>query len=341
MRKIFLILPVITVLLSSCYSNNFIKTNEYVISGVVKIENIKDDTIIPITPLPNGPGLAPAPQSGEDDNSEAKFGLGTGFIIAPNVIVTNYHVISGNKQSYKIYGYNDMKPYIGHLIAGNKEADIAILKIDDWDDFNKFINPTILTWGNSYSLEQGEKVWAIGHPYGFAWSLSSGIISSLLRQDPNGNQYYLQTDTSINPGNSGGPLFNFNGEVVGINSAIYGNKGYLGLVIPGDYAKKVVHDLLSNGKINEGKIGIVMRPSNDLHHVIVDSILKTSNSIDAGLLPNDVINAIYNSTTGNTMQIKLPQELQFEVRTLEPGDIISLYITRDNFEHKTITFAIN
>jgi S1-C subfamily serine protease len=355
MRKILLVIPFIA-MLCACSNGDFTAQNKQVITGVVQIVNMPDDPPTPaptptpsITPTPvptPTPGAAPTPtpQSGQDDedgdDKKPMVGMGSGFIVAPNIIITNYHVIAGEKRHYEVHGYNDMKKYVAHLIVGDPKADIAIMKIDEWDDFNKNIHPTILNWGHSMHLLQGEKVWAIGHPYGFSWSLSAGLVSSLLRPDPEGNEYYLQTDTSINPGNSGGPLFDSEGNVIGINTAIFGTRGYLGLTIPGDYAKKIVNDLLHGGKIKQGKIGISMKPSADSHFVLVDSVAIGSNALKAGLLPNDIINAIYNPESGMKVEVKIPFQLQYQVKSLDPGAVITLYITRDLVEHKTITFAL-
>jgi serine protease Do len=355
MKKIFVIIPLIW-LLSAC-SDDFIRINNEVITGVVQIYNISDDApkivpaVAPNTQTVPGPGTTPIPnptplpQSSENDPKDSESSpleMGSGFLIAPNVIITNFHVVDGVKRHFVVQGYNDMKKYVAHIVAGDKTADIAILKIDEWDDFNNTIHPAILNWGHSAYLRQGEKVWAIGHPYGFSWSLSAGLISSLLRQDTDSNpaRYYIQTDTSINPGNSGGPLFDSEGNVIGINAAIFGSKGFVGLTIPGDYAKKVINDLLHGGKIREGRIGIVMRPSADSHFILIDSIIIGSNAIKAGLLPNDIINAIYNPDSNLKVELKIPYQLQYQIKSLDPGSEITLYITRDHIEHKAITFAL-
>ena len=287
------------------------------------------------------PGPDKDPEDGEDPSKPQGPELGTGFIIAPNLIVTNYHVIGGEKRHYVVYGHNDLKKYVGHLIAGDKDADIAIMRIDEWDDFVTAINPPILHWGSSRNLQEGQPVWAIGHPYGLTWTLTDGIVSRTLRRGPGGTtSYFVQTNTSINPGNSGGPLFNTDGAIIGINTEIVGSKGYIGLSIPSDYASKVVEDLQHGGKIKVGIIGINMAASKDQHHVAVGALFTGSNSIAAGLLPNDVILQIRTPKTNGWETIKTPEALQYETKLLSPGDIVDVYALRDGHQYLKITFQM-
>lgn len=299
----------------------------------------------------------PAPNDDEDDDDDDDTpttppkpkkpqgpDIGTGFIIAPNLIVTNYHVIEGDKRHYEIIGHNDLKHYVGHVIAGDKASDLAILKIDDWDDFVNTVHPPTLKWGDSRKLQQGQHVWAIGHPYGLTWSITSGIVSNILRhnfEDLGPNTFYMQTDASINPGNSGGPLFNDNSEIIGVNSAIYGTKGFVGLSIPSNYARKIVEDLQNGGKVKPAMIGINMAISPDKHHIAIGQLILGINSIDSGLLPNDKILQIKTLKTNGWVNINSSEELQFETKLLRPGDSISLYVLRDNNQYLTFNFNMS
>lgn len=292
---------------------------------------------------PPSPDRDPEDKGDDEDGAPKVPGpeLGTGFIIAPNLIVTNYHVVGGEKRHFIIFGHNDMKKYVGHFIAGDKAADVAIMKIDEWDDFVQTIHPTILKWGSSRDLRQGQAVWAIGHPYGLTWTLTDGIVSSLNRRAPGmDGSYYIQTNTSINPGNSGGPLFNADGEVVGINSAIFGSKGFVGLSIPSDLAKKIVEDFLDGGKIKPGMMGINMGISPDQHHVSVGQLIVGSNTIAAGVLPNDEVLQLWTPKTNGWIVVKKPEDLQFETKLLRPGDTVELYVRRDGQQYLTFKFTM-
>lgn len=342
------------------YANPLIKLNEEEISGVVQIVNLPDNQIPGTTPspgtdsdstIPNNPndkGTPKSPKSGDDDDDKVPpngVGFGTGFIIEPNVIITNYHVIAGKNRHYVILGHNDLKHYASHLIIGDKDSDIAIMKIDEWDDFVNYVHPHILEWGDSRYLQQGQWVWALGHPYGLTWTLTDGIISSTLRADPedanpNINNYYIQTNTSINPGNSGGPLFDMNGKVIGINTGIVGTKGFLGLAIPSYYAQKVIGDLENGGKVRYGKLGIVLGHDDNQHYIVAKAILKGSSVIDAGLLPNDKLLEIRTSKSEGWITINSIEILQYELMLLHPGDTVELNILRDKSEHKTLTCTL-
>lgn len=330
MKKILLLLPLLFCLVGCGNSADpLVDLSTYAVNGVVEIINSPATTPI----APSGP---------DDDPSELHEGnaIGTGFFIKPNVIVTNYHVVAGDNRKLQVIGYNDMKLYTATIIATAPKSDLAILKIDQWDEFVDHVHPLILKWGVSADIHQGQAVWALGHPYGMTWSLTDGIVSSLQREDPNGG-FFIQTTTSINPGNSGGPLFNSNGDVVGINTEIYGTKGFVGLSIHSDYAKKVVEDLLDGGAVKNGMLGIVMSPSKDHHNIIVGSLMLGSDSIAAGLLPNDVLLAIETPRSNGWVDIHLPQDIQFQNRLLRPGDIVKVVIRRDVSVTKVITFRLS
>jgi len=278
--------------------------------------------------------LAQSEQSQEDES-----GLGTGFFIDDNLIVTNAHVVA-KKNNLKIIGYRDGKAYDAKVIAADQSADIAILKLDDWDDFKKNAKPVILRWGDSRSVLVGHKVWSIGNPYGLTWTMAEGVVSSKLRQAKQDRSFYIQSTTQIYPGNSGGPLFDLNGDVIAINSAIVGKEGYFGMSIPSDYARKVVSDLNKVGRINKARIGISLSESDDKHGIKVRSIEASSTSIAAGLLPNDIIKAIRTkSTQGKFVDIFEADELISETMLLDPGDMIDLKIERDRYL-RTFSFEV-
>ena len=181
--------------------------------------------------------------------------LGSGFIISSDgLILTNHHVIEGADQV--IVRLHDRRELDAEVIGSDPRSDIALIKIDAGE------LPTARI-GSSADIEVGEWVLAIGTPFGFERSATVGIISALGRNLPSGNYVpFIQTDVAINPGNSGGPLFNLDGEVVGVNSQIYSRTGgYMGLsfAIPIDIAMEVVQQLRDSGHVTRGYLGVLIQ----------------------------------------------------------------------------------
>src|SRR6056300_1142552 len=182
-------------------------------------------------------------------------GLGSGFIISSEgYVVTNNHVISGADQITVIFN-NGIDEVPAELVGTDPKTDIAVLKIDP----NK-VDIENVTWGDSGNSRVGDIVLAIGNPLGLGGTVTSGIISSINR-DIGGGPYvdFIQTDAPINRGNSGGPLFNLDGEVIGINSMIISQTGGsvgLGFSIPSNTAKLIVEQIISFGQAKRGWLGV-------------------------------------------------------------------------------------
>lgn len=198
-----------------------------------------------------GPGGEP----NEEFDSQS---LGSGFIIsADGYIVTNYHVVKDAEEI--TVRLSDRRELKAEVIGSDKRSDIALLKVDAGD-------LPVVTIGNSKDLKVGEWAMAIGSPFGFDHSVSVGVISAINRNLPSENYVpFIQTDVAINPGNSGGPLFNLDGEVVGINSQIFTRSGgFMGLsfAIPIDVAMDVVEQLKTRGKVSRGWLGILIQDVN-------------------------------------------------------------------------------
>jgi serine protease Do len=184
-------------------------------------------------------GSPQTPRSNPRSNSQERASLGSGFIVSKDgYILTNNHVVDGADQIF--VRLNDRREFEAKLIGSDASSDLALLKIQA-----KYL-PTVEI-GNSEKLKVGEWVVAIGSPFGFDYSVTAGIVSAKGRSLPNENYVpFIQTDVAINPGNSGGPLFNLEGEVVGINSQIYTRSGgFMGLsfAIPINVAMEVVDQL--------------------------------------------------------------------------------------------------
>jgi serine protease Do len=182
-------------------------------------------------------------------------GLGSGFIISPEgYVVTNNHVISGADQITVIFN-NGIDEVPAELVGTDPKTDIAVLKIDP----NK-VDIENVTWGDSSTSRVGDIVLAIGNPLGLGGTVTSGIISSINRDIGSGPYVdFIQTDAPINRGNSGGPLFNLDGEVIGINSMIISQTGGsvgLGFSIPANTAKLIVEQIISFGQAKRGWLGV-------------------------------------------------------------------------------------
>jgi len=182
--------------------------------------------------------------------------LGSGFIISPDgYILTNSHVVqAADEITIKLV---DKREFKAKVVGADRRTDIALLKIDGQD------LPAV-RFGDPNNLKVGEWVVAIGSPFGFENSVTAGIVSAKGRSLPQENYVpFIQTDVAVNPGNSGGPLFNLQGEVVGINAQIYSRTGgFMGLsfAIPIDVANDVARQLRTTGKVTRGRIGVVIQP---------------------------------------------------------------------------------
>lgn len=221
--------------------------------------------------------------------------LGSGFIISEDgYVVTNYHVIKDAAEI--IVRLIDRREFVAKLIGNDKRSDIALLKIEASD------LPVVKT-GSSKSLKQGEWVFAIGSPFDFDHSVTAGIVSALRRSLPGENYVpFIQTDVAINPGNSGGPLFNMDGEVVGINSQIYSRTGgFMGLSfsIPVELMLNVVEQIKTKGHVSRGWLGVIIQEvTRELAEsfglpkasgALVAQVLPDSPALKAGVEVGDVI----------------------------------------------------
>lgn len=223
--------------------------------------------------------------------------LGSGFIISSDgYILTNNHVVENADEI--IVSLQDRRERVAKLIGADKLSDLALLKIDASD------LPGV-KFGSSEELQVGEWVVAIGSPFGFEYSVTAGIVSAKGRSLPDGNQNYvpfIQTDVAINPGNSGGPLFNLDGEVVGINSQIFTRSGgFMGLsfAIPIDVALDVVQQLKEKGSVSRGWLGVmIQRVDQDLAEsfgldrpsgALISQVYSDSPAEAAGLREGDII----------------------------------------------------
>jgi len=184
-------------------------------------------------------------------------GAGSGFVIDPRgYILTNYHVVEGAQSIEVVLG--DQSRHAAKYIGADQRNDVALIKIDP-----KGKQLTTLKLGDSSTIQVGQKVLAIGNPFGFQSTLTTGVVSALGRtvqtSQTTAIEEAIQTDAAINRGNSGGPLINSHGEVIGINSAIYtptGTTAGIGFAIPINTAKSIANDLIASGRVHRAYLGV-------------------------------------------------------------------------------------
>jgi S1-C subfamily serine protease len=185
-------------------------------------------------------------------------GAGSGFLIDnAGHILTNFHVVQGAQAIEVVFGGEDQTRYKAKMIGADSRNDIALIQIDTTGH-----KLTPLTLGDSKNLMVGQRVLAIGNPFGFQGTLTTGVVSSLGRTVQTGDNTFIdeaiQTDASINRGNSGGPLLNSHGDVIGVNSAIVSpseTSAGIGFAIPVNTARRVAEDLIANGRVRRATLG--------------------------------------------------------------------------------------
>jgi serine protease Do len=281
-----------------------------------------------------------APRGRNDRNEKGErnkgplrpFGLGSGFVIsADGYIVTNAHVIEGAEEIN--VRFTDKREMKAKVIGADKRSDVALIKVEA-------TGLPFLKLGDSNTTRVGEWVLAIGSPFGFANTVTAGILSAKSRDLPADSTAsdavpFLQTDVAVNPGNSGGPLFNLKGEVIGINSQIFSRTGaYAGIsfAIPVDYAANVIEQLRKTGKVTRGRIGVaISNVTRDLADSLglpktdgaaVGSVEEDSPAAKAGVEVGDVILKIDGRTVEGSA------DLSRTIRAVRPGQKITLSVWR-------------
>ena len=255
-----------------------------------------------------------------DQGGEPQAGLGSGVIVsADGYILTNNHVVEGADAIEVVL--NDSRRAKAKVIGTDPDTDLAILKVE----LDKL---PVIALGSSDSLQVGDQVLAIGNPFGVGQTVTSGIVSAMGRNQLGINTFenFIQTDAAINPGNSGGALVDTNGNLLGINTAIYsrsgGNMG-IGFAIPVSTARLVLDGIVTDGQVTRGWIGV---EPNDLsaelaetfgvktrQGVIITGVLQDGPAARAGIRPGDVITSVAGRPVGNV------SELLSGVAALKPG----------------------
>lgn len=277
------------------------------------------------------------PRQRDNSGAEQQRGLGSGVILSSDgYIVTNNHVIQGADRLE--VALNDNSTYNAKVIGTDPTTDVALLKIEAE-------NLPVIPIGDSDALKVGEWVLAVGNPFGFTSTVTTGIVSAKARSVGAGGmgrsmgiESYIQTDAAVNPGNSGGALVNIKGELVGINTAIYSETGsYVGysFAIPSSIVTKIVTDIKQYGTVQRAVLGVMFQELtpkmakekgitavND--GIYVAELVDRGAAMEAGIKVGDVIVAINGTPTHNTAQ------LQGEISKYRPGDKIEVKYIRDN-----------
>ncbi|MBV9501147.1 MAG: trypsin-like peptidase domain-containing protein [Acidobacteriaceae bacterium] len=331
-------------------ANDFTKLTKRVEPSVVYIES-------DYLPKPGKRGVRPKENSEDEDNGEnaepkdpsdvfkhffggpqqrsfRTEGSGTGFVVDRNgYIITNQHVVE-NADRIKVRLAGDNTDYRGRVVGIDKETDLAVLKIDPK-------GPLVpVQIGNSDSVQVGDWVIAIGSPFGLQATVTAGIISAerTSRDLPGANQFqnFLQTDAAINPGNSGGPLLNTRGEVIGVNTMIATRSGSyegIGFALPSNMAVKVYNDIIREGRVVRGSIGIrfpanpnqadMMEAFGLNHGVLVEVVAKNGPAGKAGVKADDIITAM------NDHPVKDGDELVTKVADMPIGSVATFTVDRN------------
>jgi serine protease Do len=289
---------------------------------------------------PDGNRNAPGPRGRQQPQQQPDaprgplrpFGLGSGFIVsADGFIVTNAHVVE-NAEEINVR-LNDKREYKARVIGADTRSDVAVIKIDATG------LPTVKI-GDMSKVRVGEWVVAIGSPFGFANTVTAGIVSAKSREnlsgDPNLDAVpFIQTDVAVNPGNSGGPLLNMRGEVIGINSQIFSRTGSfagISFAIPIDYAFNVADQIMKTGHVTRGRIGVsITNVTRDLAEslglpkaegAIVGSLEDGSPAAKAGIEVGDVVMKI------DGRPVEGSADLSRTIRSVRPGSKVNLTVWR-------------
>ncbi len=275
-----------------------------------------------------------------DQGAQAQAGLGSGVIVSPDgYILTNNHVVEGADEIEVTL--TDSRRARASVIGTDPDTDLAILKID----LDKL---PVIVLGNSDQLAVGDQVLAIGNPFGVGQTVTSGIVSALGRTQLGINTFenFIQTDAAINPGNSGGALVDVNGNLMGINTAIYSRSGGsmgIGFAIPVSTARLVLDGIVKDGQVTRGWIGVEPNElSRELAEtfgvkkategVIITGVLQDGPAAQAGMRPGDVIVRVDGKNVGNV------SELLTAVAALKPGTASEFQVQRGD---RMVELSIN
>lgn len=281
-------------------------------------------SVVNVFPAREPTGLRPPPR----DPAPNSPGSGSGVIVDPEgIIITNNHVIGdGSVVEVRL---SDKTRFIATILGRDQDTDLAILKVTAPHPL-----PSV-ELGDSSGVRVGQWVLAVGNPFGLDRTVTLGVVSGLGRENMNLSRYedFIQTDASINPGNSGGPLFNLQGKVIGINTAIINFAQGIGFAIPSNMVKNVLRQILAHGKVVRGWLGVGIQPVTaelaakfgvqEGEGVLVNEVFERDPASHAGIKPGDII------ITVNGRTVDSPNMLSRIIAGIEPGAIVSIQVVRD------------
>lgn len=287
-------------------------------------------------------GFAPVPRAGSRPRRKRSAGEGSGVIVEANgTILTNHHVI--DKATSITVRLSDGRDFDARLIASDARTDLAVIRVDA-----KGL-PTI-PFGDSSKVRVGDFTLAIGNPFGIGQTVTLGIVSATGRSDLGIEELedFLQTDAAINPGNSGGALINAQGQLIGINTAIYSPEGAnngVGFAIPANLARKVMGQLLTDGKVTRGYLGITMQPmtpqlaqalgvTDRFSGTLVSDVAPGSPAAEAGIEKADVVVAVDGKPVHDLGQLKLA------IGLTPPGTAIRLTVHKAGGAARDVTVKL-
>ncbi|WP_455378513.1 Do family serine endopeptidase [Petrachloros mirabilis] len=255
-------------------------------------------------------------------------GSGSGVIIdSEGYIITNNHVV-GDSPEIEVH-LSDRTKLIAQVVGKDPDTDLAVLKVTAEHPL------PAARFGDSAAVRVGQWVLAVGNPFGLERTVTLGVVSGIGRENVNLSRYenFIQTDASINPGNSGGPLFNLRGEVIGINTAIINFAQGIGFAIPSNMAKQVIQQLIAQGRVVRGWLGVGIQPltpelarkfgvSED-EGVLVNEVFEHDPAAAAGIKPGDIITRIEGAV------IDTPNKLSRVVAGLSPGVVTKVEVVRN------------
>jgi serine protease Do len=341
-------------------SNAFTEISDKASPAVVSIRVTLETEMPAMQGFPNFPFNSPfdpfgndffyhffgTPPGGQQQNPQPNYRYsqvaeGSGFIVSKDgYIMTNNHVVS---KATKIMVKIGNEPEIqAELVGTDPDTDVAVIRVKTDKDL------PVMDLGDSDKIQVGQLVLAIGNPFGLPHTVTEGIISAKGRSDIHLTTYenFIQTDAAINPGNSGGPLIDLNGRAIGINTAIVGassNAG-IGLAIPINMAKMVYEQLIKNGKVVRGYLGVNIQEltpelaksfgyPQDTKGVLIGQVVNNSPAAKAGIEQGDIVIEL------NGKPITKATELQYEVSILKPDTEAKIVVLR-NGEKKTLTVTL-
>lgn len=267
----------------------------------------------------------------DDNAAQQNSSLGSGVLVSHDgYILTNHHVVESADQIEVAFA--DGRKTKGHIIGTDPDTDLAVIKVDIGNDL-----PAV-TFAGAEAAHVGDIVLAVGNPFGVGQTVTMGIVSALKRNHLGLNTFenFIQTDAAINPGNSGGALADVEGNLLGINSAIYSpNGGSLGIgfAIPVSTAKKIMEQIIQNGSVTRGWIGVAVQDMTpelaesfklkDTQGVLISEVVRGSPADKAGIKPGDILVSIADSAlSDSTVMLET-------ISALVPGNTVSLKLLRN------------